>query len=642
MAEDGSTRLPAPGKLLIHKPTGKKFLMPRILYNRISGYNLVYDKKNKEIVTYEDGKVVAEVVKGKLNFAFKDPSISIRKIEVEKEFENGNIPLLMETDDEMYKLGGALLSAWKRERKYVNKKEDYEVRYAKDKNRSGYKKFADGGEIENDKFEKVVYLPNENKFVKIKIEHNPIFDRYIYSVDGSVVSEHKTIDEAVAEADNEGLVNYPSKDSVVGNISTGKPIFENRQANDKAYSHFTKKDHELAGKLWMSNKIDNKTKLNMTERDELSADHFRKARILTKEEKFEKGGVLKVGDKFTGNPNGSFNEDWELYEQRFSYVLDENNNILSVHKTPLEAIKERAKTFNNNKVHFEPLKKIEKEGEFFDYSQKYDSEKIKTYKDVVDFYKYLHKQNIVFHVDDALEDEILDKYSEDAINISEKEGFDIYFLYLSLNQEENLKIGSLLVDDRYMHNEDRFYKVIKSTKEGIELNVWEHGKPNGSWSTSPKNLTSLRAATEEEERIYEDEVSEWEERNNTKYEKGGVLKVGDEVVDFKTGEYRGKVAEVLEINADEDDIVIENKNGVLLTENSSNLLKKPNIKANLGATPKEKLSIEELKAKHGVSNYGKGGKTEGKGKGAIFETAKKIRKPGEKWQDAVKRASQLK
>ena len=55
-----------------------------------------------------------------------------------------------------------------------------------------------------------------------------------------------------------------------------------------------------------------------------------------------------------------------------------------------------------------------------------------------------------------------------------------------------------------------------------------------------------------------------------------------------------------------------------------------------------KKTEEEWKAKHNIQNYGKGGKTEkGQGKGAIFAIAREIRKPGEKWQDAVARAGKL-
>jgi len=356
------------------------------------------------------------------------------------------------------------------------------------------------------------------------------------------MSEHKTIEEAVEAADSEGLVNYPSKDSVVGTISTGKPIFENRQATDKAYSNFTKQDHELAGKLWMSSKIDDKSKLNMTERDELSADHFRKARTLAKEEN-------KYFITYASTKSG-----FDLYSTNGD---SSSEKLLGNFKT-LKSANEKANE-----------KRLERLPNHFRFEKGGATE------------PKITPGNIV-------------KYSKPENKSEEK----LLFVVLEVANDERPRAT---------------IRVI-----------------NSNLSIPPTEVVRLSDITFVSEAI------------NNKFEKGGVLKVGDEVVDFKSGEYRGKVAEILEINADEDDIVIENPNGVLLTVNSFELLKKPNVKANLGASPEVKLSIEELKAKHSVSNYGKGGKTEGKGKGAIFEKAKQIRKPGEKWQDAVKRASQLK
>lgn len=240
--EKGKDNLPKPGEILVHKISGMKFLMPEKIYNHIDGYNLVIDKSNSEIVVFENGKTIAEIVDGKLDFTFKDSDISINKPKVLAAFDKNKIPFLVIKpeyevfdlsgflnyvypkakellkeynlkldkdftiskgkqsflaepmyssidgkagkvviayyDDEMemvgtidfnlsdnelhfqfedwkidevdmYKLGGSLKSAWKRERKYVNKSQDYETRYAKGKNRSGYKdKFEKGGFID--------------------------------------------------------------------------------------------------------------------------------------------------------------------------------------------------------------------------------------------------------------------------------------------------------------------------------------------------------------------------------------------------------------------------------------------------------------------------------------------------------------
>lgn len=125
------------------------------------------------------------------------------------------------------------------------------------------------------------------------------------------------------------------------------------------------------------------------------------------------------------------------------------------------------------------------------------------------------------------------------------------------------------------------------------------------------------------------------------FEKGGVLSKGDEVYIFESRK-TAKVISIKELNDFEDEIVVELADGTKKDLRSSEVMKAEKPKVNPPYDPNSNLTEEEWKAKHNIQNYGKGGKTEkGQGKGAIFAIAREIRKPGEKWQDAVARAGKL-
>jgi DNA repair protein RadC len=71
-------------------------------------------------------------------------------------------------------------------------------------------------------------------------------------------------------------------------------------------------------------------------------------------------GVLKVGDVFTGEANGKYEHDYELYNPKTSYVLDSQNKVVSVHASPVEALRHRSKLYetkpDNYKVHYDSAK----------------------------------------------------------------------------------------------------------------------------------------------------------------------------------------------------------------------------------------------------------------------------------------------
>lgn len=154
------------------------------------------------------------------------------------------------------------------------------------------------------------------------------------------------------------------------------------------------------------------------------------------------------------------------------------------------------------------------------------------------------------------------------------------------------------------------------------------------WNNLPKK--------EKPEWLSMEDILEYEKKmKSDKFEKGGVLSKGDEVYIFELRK-NAKVISIKELNDFEDEIVVELADGTKKDLRSSEVMKAEKPKVNPKYDPNSGLTLEEWKAKHNIQNYGKGGKTEkGQGKGAIFAIAKEIRKPGEKWQDAVARAGKL-
>lgn len=60
--------------------------------------------------------------------------------------------------------------------------------------------------------------------------------------------------------------------------------------------------------------------------------------------KFAGGGAVKVGDVITEPRNSTYEESWQIFKPVTSYVLDkQTNKVISIHKTPNEAIEEKAR-----------------------------------------------------------------------------------------------------------------------------------------------------------------------------------------------------------------------------------------------------------------------------------------------------------
>jgi hypothetical protein len=72
----------------------------------------------------------------------------------------------------------------------------------------------------------------------------------------------------------------------------------------------------------------------------------------------------KKGDVFKGTPNSKHEDNYQLFKPKVSYVLDNKTmKIVSVHKTPNEAIKSRNDINPNFKIHFQPFEQFKKGGD---------------------------------------------------------------------------------------------------------------------------------------------------------------------------------------------------------------------------------------------------------------------------------------
>ena len=498
--ESGKEYSTAPGEIIVHKASGRKFEIPEKIYDYVDGFNLVYDKNKNKIVTWEEGNLVAEVKDGKLDFANKDESIFIDKTKVESEFKKGFIPEKSNEKWAYIAIEGKLqnlyaisedleddktTNAWKNNQAKIEKFEDFLHRIER--------KYAVGGTVE---------LPEGS------LQH---FENYYLEKGGEVESV--------------------TKEQIVQYLET---VPADKLAND--YAYIMSKDLDRA--LYQANDPDYRPHLIDILGNEITANRNAK----NKKVLLQEIGYLEFGGRLKSalNRDRKYVNKSQDYETR--YAKGKNRKGYSK---------------------FEKGGPIPQKGDFAKVPVSYGMYHYGLIKGII-------KDNPIYP----------------------QNGYEI------------VGIGDVLHPEQFEVVTESEFEKQKSTGTDVKTNSF--------------------LVIEE------------------KLEKGGVLKVGDEVVDFDTMKHLGKVVEVSEINLDEDDIIVETPEGKTIKLNSFNVLRKPNVKANLGASPEVKLSIEELKAKHSVSNYGKGGKTDKEDpRGANFRLAKEIRQPGERWQDAVSRATKM-
>lgn len=587
--EEGKGYSTAPGEIIVHKESGRKFEMPEKIYNYVDGFNLVFDKRNNKIVTWEEGKLVAVVKDGKLDFTNKDESISINKSKVESEFEKGFIPektnekwAYIAVENKLQKLYAVAedleddktTAAWKTNQEKIKKYEDYL--------HSLERKYAVGGPIE---------LP-EGSFIHYQnyyLEKGGKVDKE-YSLIGTKVTSDVRKQSGYVTGYNGNYVDiyYPSlefgesvlykgKDQQNVMVVTDKPslILNSVLKEDEFDNYFIEEIVEESTPIDYEGK-DNSILIVLlrpivSHKNDVYFSPI--ALILT-----EKGCVYKISDAKFSKWNEIINdaEKDKLTYDRYGYVKVGNflKEEYKLGGALLSAWKRERKYVNKSE----------------DYEVRYAKGKnrsgYKKYEDggeVGDYAKVPVGYNMTHYglIKKVITNDVL--YPENGYVIA--------------------GIGDILHPEQFEVISSAEFNKIK--KQGTEV------KPNHFL-------------------IIEEE-----------FEKGGVLLKGDEVKHLVTKKH-GKVISVKELNGLEDEVVVEFEDGTTETLNSFDVEKVLEIKAKKTYDPNSGLTLEEWKAKHNIQNYGKGGATEkGQGKGAIFAIAKEIRKPGEKWQDAVARAGKL-
>lgn len=445
-------------------------------------------------------------------------------------------------EEEEYKLGGALLSAWKRERKYVNKSEDYEVRYAKGKNRSGYKKYEDGGEV--------------GDYAKVPVGYNMTH----YGLIKKVITNDVLYPENGYEIAGIGDVLHPEQFEIISSAEF------------------------------------NKLKKQGTE---VKPNNF-----LIIEEKFEKGGELKTYKSYKEFIDDNIGKKEEILLASNGYT---SNISTSQTKESIDAAFKEL-IFHN----------------FLDrefYSNYASNESKEAYKNLVNEYFILLKKSPK-------------EFSYFWKNFIEKSGRTGY-LY-DLKNPDYSKNGKRIELDMgyYLKNNGKKRYFVESTFGEKTPHEAPKHYPNLIFIKFKENVPNKLKSE------YESYLKEYA-GEELKFEKGGVLSKGDEVYIFELRK-NAKVISIKELNDFEDEIVVELADGTKKDLRSSEVMKSEKLKVNPPYDSSSGLTIEEWKEKHNIQNYGKGGQTaKGKGKGAIFAIAREIRKPGEKWQEAVARAGKL-
>lgn len=622
--EEGKEYSTAPGEIIVHKESGRKFEIPEKIYDYVDGFNLVFDKRNNKIVTWEEGKLVAELKDGNLDFTNKDESISINKTKVESEFEKGFIPeksnekwAYIAVENKLQKLYSVAedleddktSAAWKTNQEKIKKFEDYLHRLER--------KYAHGGAVE---------LPEGS------LQH---FENYYLEKGGKVGRLPKYVMD-FQENDYKKMVqdypNYPFYSVKSGNI---QEIFSEK--TEELVAKWNSKKKELTV---FNPKYNSEIVIWLRNNSYLSQDQVYEIDEMFEEEEYKLGGALlsawKRERKYVNK-----SEDYEV-----RYAKGKNRS---------------------------GYKKYEDGGEVGDYAKVPVGYNMKHYglikKVITNDVLYPENGYEIAGIGDILHPEQFEVISSAEFNKFKKQGTEVkpnHFLIIEEEFEKGGKIPekineiyavvvdgmnnkikvpvkkvSTWINKESTHNvsQKSLESLLKDFSLSNNISIY-YDKENKYYGTIDA-FDSTPLYTNGQEKVKEIFINGKSFLKTNNYEKGGVLSKGDEVKHLITKKH-GKVISVKELNGLEDEVVVEFEDGTTETLNSFDVEKVLEIKAKKTYDPSSGLTLEEWKAKHNIQNYGKGGATEkGQGKGAIFAIAKEIRKPGEKWQDAVARAGKL-
>jgi hypothetical protein len=308
-------------------------------------YNKLYDKKFI-VNIYQDGGGVDNKKKNMVMESLIDDNI---------DFRNDSYPYFR--DEELTKIAKSVGYEKNKntanslgEIMYFDLQKYFLEKYNGTTYKSGAKEFepTNDGEVQfiEYKDEEIMYEPNENKYYTNDEEFDTLKQAQNYIDKGSPMSA-KTINayrkgafkDGGAVGKKGGLYSIGDKVNYLGEIATitdYQPATRLSPAGQPTY-HLT-----------YSN--------NFSTLD--SSSNFVREDLLKPIKKATGGGVgeieYKIGDIFEGNPKATYEENWQLFKPLKSYVIDnKTNKIVSIHKTPYEAIEKRNSLDKNFKLHYE-------------------------------------------------------------------------------------------------------------------------------------------------------------------------------------------------------------------------------------------------------------------------------------------------
>lgn len=479
--ENGNEYSTNDNAIIIHKSSGKKFRLPLSIFRYIDGYNLVHNIFQKKITVYETGALVAEIKDGKLDFSNKDKSVVIDRTKVRKQFENGFIPDAANARNFYQDVEQELLKQYAL---YEDVEDDKDSEEAKKINKKiqeleGFlhkleRKYAEGGTTEEgvDLFEDYDNIPADVQEVldnysqafedgdydglaKAHEEVNKLGYTFDYYLDGQAYDLRKIGQKGKVEASEEFAKGGWVKDHKYLNKSEA---YELRYAKGKNRKGYMEKGGLTSGSgdfdyIKFLDYVQPKVAATLLENNITLLNDYT---IVHDGKEYEpeiiykgingKANALSVGYFADNDPQLKLllSIDFELDEMEY-HIRSKVWNINDVdmyakggwvkdHKylNKAEAYEMRYAKGKNRKGY------MEKGGEVFDYKNQYDKTKIKSIADVEAFFNYLYDvEKISFHPDDEflgnMNDDYtkkqainLDRYMLDCFDVCEKEKKDIY------------------------------------------------------------------------------------------------------------------------------------------------------------------------------------------------------------------------
>lgn len=643
---------------IVHKKSNQKFKIPNPIYRYIDGYNLVHNIFQKKITVYESGALVAEIKDNKLDFTNKDKSVIIDRTKVRNAFENGFIPDSANANNFYKDLEQKLFSKYAMYEDLEDNKESSEVK----KLQAEIKELEDIQHKLERKYEKgneVFDYKQKYEKTKIKsIDDVKQFFKYLHNTE-----------KLVFHPDDEFLGNMEDYITKKQAMNLDRYMLDCFEVCEKEKKDIYEIAAQTVGIYAKGGWTKDHKYLNKKEDYEV---RYAKGKN-RKEYKADGGPTLEIepGDivKYSNPTEG---------EKKFNFVVQE------IHNDEENPIKTRVlMTLIDSQFSLPPTElvrlsdvelvhKMEKNDKTPTIGRKAKGvslDKIAKMHGVTK--KYLQKQ-----IEKGQKIE-LEHTTDEAIAyaIAKDHLYENPDYYILLNQIEmkvsggevktsKFKLNDILVPQKDGDYSEEYWKVthLDLPTNTIKVTKYVNGKLKDEYTSSVSTYDEkFRLANEEEisdlNKLLENLA------NSSEFKEGGF-------VDWKSSANSGKkIKGIYEINSSNFKGYVE-ISGFERFDDTNYLLNQPLSDNRIG--PKEihtfkvqsnkinnidkgltvvaldknnqKVKIKRV-ANLGTSGYfEKGGQTQSKPKrqgSKIFDKAKEIREPGEKWQEAVKRANLL-